>query len=178
MRAGAAASSGAHCGTFRACMHAPARLRSSAPWSGAGFAWLLAVVSVCSLPSHVNANECPNEPPLVGAHYMSNWHTGRWSQWKRCAQDGANIFEIYPERAPTTGLFHDMAAYYEFNGQGPSYPNCPDVWNVLDCNAGQTNRPCCDQYKCYLEANNHMKCMGGASAFDFTRLRCSPSVRR
>ena len=28
--------------------------------------------------SHVAvANECPNEPPLLGAHYMSNWHTGK-----------------------------------------------------------------------------------------------------
>jgi len=23
------------------------------------------------------ANECANEPPLLGAHYMSNWHTGK-----------------------------------------------------------------------------------------------------
>ena len=61
-----------------------------------------------------------------------------------------------------------MAAYYEFNGgqaPAPNYPTCPSVWNVLDCNSGQTNRPCCDQYKCYLEANNHMKCMGGSAAF-------------
>ena len=122
-------------------------------------------VLLLALVRAADGNECPNEPPLVGAHYMSNWHTGRYSQWRRCAGDAQELNVLYPERAPTTGLYHDMAGYYSFDGRAPSYPTCTSVNNIPNCNTGQTNRPCCDQYNCMLEANNHMTCMGGSAAF-------------
>ena len=127
--------------------------------------WLLLLLALAW--DQTIANECPNEPPLVGAHYMSNWHTGRYSQWRRCAGDAQELNVLYPERAPTTGLYHDMAGYYSFDGRAPSYPTCTSVHNLPNCNSAvpPTNRPCCDQYNCVYEPNNHMSCMGGSAAF-------------
>ena len=110
------------------------------------------------------ANECPNEPPLVGAHYMSNWHTGRWSQWRRC-HDGAPVHEVYPERAPTTGLYHDMNGYYRFDGRQPSYRPCTQIYNSPTCNLDKSNTPCCNEHGCQQASNGHMRCPGGSEAF-------------
>ena len=123
--------------------------------------WRFAVLVGATL---VGANECPNEPPLVGAHYMSNWHSGRWSQWRRC-HDGANLFEVYPERAPTTGLYHDVNGYYSFDGRPPQYRPCTEIFGIPTCTQDFANAPCCDTHDCMHEPNGHMKCPGGAEAF-------------
>lgn len=76
---------------------------------------------------------------------------------------------MYPERAPLTGAYHDVNGWYRLESTaGPNYPDCSAVRNVPNCNTGQTNRPCCNQYNCYLEANGHMSCLGAQDAYEYS----------
>ena len=126
----------------------------------------LALAAALAAALHVAvANECANEPPLLGAHYMTNWHTGRWSQWRRC-HDAEEMNKVYPERVPLTGAYHDEKGWYRLESTaGPKYPDCSAVRGIPNCNTGRTNRPCCDQHNCLLEANGHMSCFGGSDAY-------------
>ena len=77
--------------------------------------------------------------------------------------------EVYPERVPLTGAYHDVNGWYRLESTaGPNYPDCSAVRGVPNCNTGETNRPCCDQYNCLLEANGHMSCFGGQEAYTYS----------
>ena len=121
---------------------------------------LLLLVALRTAPCA--ANECPNEPPLLGAHYMSNWHTGRWSQWTRC-HDGKDVRDVYPERMPLTGSLHDVGGTYV---KDKNFVFRPPKCTHAPCTR-YGPRPCCAGVgECVEHRQGEWHCPGGGDGID------------
>ena len=108
---------------------------------------------------------------MIGAHYMNNWHSGRWSQWYRC-HDGADMRITYPERLPLTGSLVDLGGTYTRH-EGATFkpPDCRMAHKAPACTANGPT-PCCNTTNnCLEDFAGHFSCPGGGDGFgddDFT----------